>query len=168
MDLKSQRRAAGLGVTAILTILPLAAASIRADSSGSAATLGKWSAPFDLHVIGTHSTLLHDGKVLFFSSGIQSEWNNLTVTNAVLMFDRIFRELLQQTLPSANEDPVEQIRMPVEPTDRLNRFTLTRPGETRIDVCGVNMFLLRKGPDGWKIFQIAATSRTEGCRAIVK
>ena len=47
-------------------------------------------------------------------------------------------------------------------------FTLTRPGETRIDVCGVNMFLLREGPDGWKIFQIAATSRKEGCRAIVR
>lgn len=47
-------------------------------------------------------------------------------------------------------------------------FTLTRPGETGIAVCGVNMFLLRKGEDGWKIFQIAATSRTEGCRAIVK
>ena len=46
-------------------------------------------------------------------------------------------------------------------------FTLTRPRETRIDRCGVNVFLLRKGPDGWKIFQIAATSRTEGCRAIV-
>jgi hypothetical protein len=47
-------------------------------------------------------------------------------------------------------------------------FTLTRPRDTGIDACGVNMFLLRKGPDGWKIFQIAATSRTEGCRAIVK
>ncbi len=48
-------------------------------------------------------------------------------------------------------------------------FTLTLPGKkAKIDVCGVNMFLLRKGPDGWKIFQIAATSRTEGCRAIVK
>ncbi|HEX8941915.1 MAG TPA: nuclear transport factor 2 family protein [Gemmatimonadaceae bacterium] len=47
-------------------------------------------------------------------------------------------------------------------------FTLTRPGETSIDVCGVNMFLLRKGPDGWRIFQIAATSRKEGCRPIVK
>ncbi|HEU5254644.1 MAG TPA: nuclear transport factor 2 family protein [Vicinamibacterales bacterium] len=47
-------------------------------------------------------------------------------------------------------------------------FTLTRPGATTIDVCGVNMFLLRKGPDGWRIFQIAATSRTEGCRAIIK
>ena len=47
-------------------------------------------------------------------------------------------------------------------------FTLTRPGETRIDRCGVNIFLLRKGPDGWKIFQIAATNRAEGCKAIVK
>jgi ketosteroid isomerase-like protein len=45
-------------------------------------------------------------------------------------------------------------------------FTLTRPGETRIYFCGTNLFLLRKGSDGWKIFQIAATSRTEGCRAI--
>jgi ketosteroid isomerase-like protein len=47
-------------------------------------------------------------------------------------------------------------------------FTLTPPGETKIDVCGVNLFLLRKGPDGWRIFQIAATSRTEGCRTIGK
>jgi len=47
-------------------------------------------------------------------------------------------------------------------------YTLTRPGETKIGTCGVNMFLLRKGPDGWKIFQIAATSRTGGCRAIAK
>lgn len=36
-------------------------------------------------------------------------------------------------------------------------FTLTRAGEASSDRCGVNMFLLRKGPDGWKIFQIAAT-----------
>jgi hypothetical protein len=47
-------------------------------------------------------------------------------------------------------------------------YTLTRPGETRIDACGAHIFLLRKGPDGWKIFQIAATGRTEGCRAIAK
>lgn len=47
-------------------------------------------------------------------------------------------------------------------------FTLTRAGETKIDFCGTNLFLLREGPDGWKVFQIAATSRTEGCRAIAK
>ena len=45
-------------------------------------------------------------------------------------------------------------------------FTLALPGSSRIDVCGFNVFLLRKGTDGWKIFQVAATSRTEGCRAI--
>lgn len=67
MDLKSQRRTAGLGAAAVLAILPLAAASLPADSSGSPATQGKWSAPFDLHVVGVHATLLHNGKVLFFS-----------------------------------------------------------------------------------------------------
>lgn len=45
-------------------------------------------------------------------------------------------------------------------------YTLTHPGESRIDHCGVNAFLLRKGPDGWRIFQIAATSRTDGCAAV--
>ena len=47
-------------------------------------------------------------------------------------------------------------------------FTLTSPGDTKISACGTNLFLLRKGPDRWKIFQIAATSRTDGCKAIVK
>lgn len=47
-------------------------------------------------------------------------------------------------------------------------FTLTRPGETRVEICGLNMFLLRKGPDGWKIYQIAATRQTAGCKAIGK
>jgi ketosteroid isomerase-like protein len=46
--------------------------------------------------------------------------------------------------------------------------TLTLPGETKIDICGVDTYLLRKGSDGWKIFQIAGTARTEGCRAIGK
>ena len=44
--------------------------------------------------------------------------------------------------------------------------TLTLPGHTTIDYCGHDVYLLRKGPDGWKIFQIAGTSRAEGCRAI--
>ena len=44
--------------------------------------------------------------------------------------------------------------------------TLTLPGHSKIDYCGHDVYLLRKGPDGWKIFQIAGTSRTEGCRSI--
>lgn len=50
----------------------------------------------------------------------------------------------------------------------VTKFLETSPGATKIDVCGVNVFPLRKGPDGWQIFQKAATSRTDGCRAIAK
>ena len=64
------------------------------------------------------------------------------------------------------ETPKVQIAAPL--ASLWAYYTLTRPGETSIDRCGVNVFLLRKGPDGWKLFQIAATSRTEGCRAIGK
>jgi hypothetical protein len=45
-------------------------------------------------------------------------------------------------------------------------FTLVRGGETRINHCGVDEFLLRKGPDGWKVFFILDTHRTEGCTPI--
>jgi len=47
-------------------------------------------------------------------------------------------------------------------------FTLTRGGETKINHCGIDSFLLRKGPDGWKIFHIADTHITEGCTPITK
>jgi hypothetical protein len=69
-----------------------------------------------------------------------------------------------------NDEPIENPKVQID--DQLASlwayFTLTRPGETKIDFCGVNLFSLRKGPDGWKIFQIANTRRTEGCRAIAR
>ena len=45
-------------------------------------------------------------------------------------------------------------------------YTFTPGGKTAIDHCGVDAFLLRKGSDGWKIFHISDTSRSEGCTAI--
>jgi ketosteroid isomerase-like protein len=69
-----------------------------------------------------------------------------------------------------NDEQIENPKVQID--DQLASlwayFTLTRAGETRIDICGVNLFLLRKGPDGWKVFQIANTHRAEGCRAIAK
>lgn len=47
-------------------------------------------------------------------------------------------------------------------------FTYTRPGETQINHCGIDEFLLRKGADGWKIFYIADTHRTASCAPIGK
>jgi hypothetical protein len=42
-------------------------------------------------------------------------------------------------------------------------YTYTPGGQTKVDHCGVDAFLLRKGSDGWKIFHISDTSRSEGC-----
>ena len=69
------------------------------------------------------------GQVLFFSSGVFSEWNDLTKTNAALVFDRIFRSMLQETLPRRNLEAVEQVTLPVESGDRRVTYTLTRPGQ---------------------------------------
>lgn len=69
------------------------------------------------------------GQVLFYSSSAFSEWNDLTKTNAALVFDRIFRFMLQDTLPRRNLEAVEQVTLPVESGDRRVNYTLTRPGQ---------------------------------------
>jgi ketosteroid isomerase-like protein len=81
-----------------------------------------------------------------------------------------FIERIGKGTGPGNDERIENPKVQID--DQLASlwayFTLTRAGETRINVCGVNLFLLRKGPDGWKVFQIANTHRTEGCRAIAK
>jgi len=83
--------------------------------------------------------------------------------------DAIIERTGQGTGPG-NDERIEKPMVQID--DQLASlwayFTLTRVGETKIDRCGTNVFLLRKGSDGWKVFQIAATSRTESCKAIAK
>ncbi len=87
MQPMSRWRVAVLATAAVLSSLYLGADLRRppAEKAGDAAALGRWSAPFDLHVIGTHSTLLPDGRVLLFSYPAQGEhgsdtwtWNSAT------------------------------------------------------------------------------------------
>jgi hypothetical protein len=75
------------------------------------------------------------GQVLFVSTGVFANassatpgWNNLATTDAVLLFDRIFRDMLQRTLPQRNLDSVESLTLPIAAGDRRDRFLLTRPG----------------------------------------
>jgi ketosteroid isomerase-like protein len=62
------------------------------------------------------------------------------------------------------KDPKVQIDGPL--ASLWTYYTFTPGGETKINHCGVDAFLLRKGPDGWKIFHIVDTSRSEGCTPI--
>lgn len=71
---------------------------------------------------------LGQGDVLFAASGLQSTWNNLVRTNAVLMYDRILRAMLGRTLPPRNFSTAGQIGIPISATERRAEFSLVRPG----------------------------------------
>ncbi len=83
--------------------------------------------------------------------------------------DQFIERVGKGTGPGGDEqikDPNVQIDPPL--ASLWAYFTFTRGGQTTINHCGVDLFLLRKGPDGWKIFQVADTHRTEGCTPITK
>ncbi|HEY5313103.1 MAG TPA: hypothetical protein VIK18_11315, partial [Pirellulales bacterium] len=67
------------------------------------------------------------GRVLLFTSGISSDWNTLATTSAVILFDRICRSLLEETLPRRTIHSLERLSLAVDPQQRRNRFTLLRP-----------------------------------------
>jgi hypothetical protein len=69
---------------------------------------------------------LGDGRVLFFATGTYSDWNTLAKTNAVLLFDRIARRLLQGTVPQYNYETAARITLPIE-SGRRWQYTLKRP-----------------------------------------
>jgi hypothetical protein len=83
--------------------------------------------------------------------------------------DQFIQRVGSGTGPGGDErikDPKVQIDLPM--ASLWAYFTYTRGGETKINHCGVDLFLLRKGPDGWKVFNVADTHRTEGCTPIAK
>ncbi len=68
------------------------------------------------------------GRVLFVSTGVLQEWNTLAVTHAMLIFDRIFRRMLEESLPARNLASTGRLMVPVNDELRRARFTLTAPG----------------------------------------
>lgn len=67
------------------------------------------------------------GQVLWVASGMFSDWNNLPKTNAMLMFDRVLRGMLERTLPKRNLESIEQLTLPVAESDRNATIRVTRP-----------------------------------------
>ena len=67
------------------------------------------------------------GSVLFVASGLYSPWNTLPRTNAMLLFDRLLREMLSATLPARTIDTVDALPLPLSPRDRHATIRLKRP-----------------------------------------
>ena len=58
------------------------------------------------------------GRVLFVTSGVYRDWNTLTATHAVVLFDRIFRHAIEETLPQRNIASTGRLVLPVPPAER--------------------------------------------------
>jgi hypothetical protein len=71
------------------------------------------------------------GQVLFVASGVWRDWNTLSATNTVLIFDRIFRRMLRESLPDWNLSTTQQRILPVEADERSAEFILHWPDGSR-------------------------------------
>lgn len=70
------------------------------------------------------------GRTYFLTSGLYSSWNTLTTTNAILMFDRMLRQRLEQSLPRRNFESGDIVTLPAQKSDRL-RWEVLSPDERR-------------------------------------
>ncbi|MHC4876004.1 MAG: BatA domain-containing protein [Planctomycetota bacterium] len=75
------------------------------------------------------------GRILFLTSGLYSSWNTLTSTNAIVVFDRLLRRLIEDTLPERNFETGDVVPLPAQKSD-LVRWQLDRP-DGRSDLLAV-------------------------------
>jgi len=70
------------------------------------------------------------GRVVFVSSGVMPvEWNTVAGSDAVVVYGRMMRSLLESTLPERNVDSSQEITLPIRAGQRRERFILQRPGD---------------------------------------
>jgi aerotolerance regulator-like protein/VWA domain-containing protein len=142
-------RLAGLGDADLQALYaePFFFKAVRVEESGGAAKEKESSAAEGAHVLARfddreRSAFLVErkmggGRVLFCASGLQSSWNTLPKTNAVLLFDRLMRDMIQQTLPERNPTPRDSFTLPLEGLEPNVAASLHRPGhlgEEALDV----------------------------------
>ena len=155
-------RSTAFAAVAIASLLAAAPARAQNDERAIVATVSKF-----LDGIRTRDTALMRSTVV--AGATLMPVGGPTGLGAPSTIDAFIERVGNGTGPS-NDEQIENPKVQID--DQLASlwayFTLTRVGETKINACGVNLFVLRKGSDGWKVFQIANTRRTEGCRAIAR
>ncbi|PHS00921.1 MAG: hypothetical protein COA78_23385 [Blastopirellula sp.] len=72
---------------------------------------------------------IEKGRVIFASSSLDNRWTTLPGTNAILMFDRILRGMLESTMPQRTFEEIEQLTLPIANTTPATYVELWRPGQ---------------------------------------
>lgn len=151
-----------VAITSLLAATPARAQSAQSDEREVVAAVTKF-----LDGIRTRDTSLMRSTVVSGATFVSV--GGPTGLDAPSAIDGIIERTGKGTGPGNDErSGTPKVQIDEQLASLWAYYTLKRPGETKIDACGNHVFLLRKGPDGWKIFQIAATGRTEGCKAIGK
>jgi hypothetical protein len=71
------------------------------------------------------------GRVLLTTSGVYSGeggWNTLALCDAVVLYDRVLRDMLRATLPPRNLSTEKSLLLPLSAAERGARFTVNGPG----------------------------------------
>lgn len=86
------------------------------------------------------------GNVLFCTTGIQSPWNTLAMSRAVVLLDRAVRSMLEQTLPRRNFATTEPVMLPLRPPAGGSYLQLVHPDgrhePVMIDALGEDQYAL--------------------------
>jgi len=104
-----------------------------ADADVPAAELAERSRPkvelrFDNQVPFLVQRDIGRGRVVMFTSGFFSDWNDMPRKNAVWLVDRILRSRIESTLPIRNVDTsAAPVMVNVQPNQRNEPFVLVRP-----------------------------------------
>jgi hypothetical protein len=77
------------------------------------------------------------GTVVFCTTGLQSSWNTLTLSRAVVVLDRMTRTLIGRTLAIRNFDTSGAVLLPLRPQGSGTYLQLVRPGD-RHEALGVD------------------------------
>lgn len=111
------------------------------------------------------------GKVLLITSGVfsgsDSAWNTLSLSNAVLLYDRIFRGMMQQTLPPRNLSTERALLLPVPAGQRNARFSISGPNTQDVplnaEALGAGQYGLRIRECVWRgLYRVTAHRAADG------
>lgn len=153
-----------LGVAVLAVSTAATAAPLRAQSDRQA-VIGVVTRFFD--GMRTRDTTLMRSTVVPSANLISA--SGPTGLGEPMTIDQFIARVAKGTGPGGDErieSPKVQVDTPL--ASLWAYYTFTRGGETTVNHCGVDVFLLRKSADGWKIFEVSDTRRTEGCTAIKK
>ena len=112
---------------------------------------------------------LGNGQILFVTTGVSSNWNTLPRENAILLFSRILRSMLEGTLPARNLSTVDSLVLDV--TERQALYLVTRPDGTKesltVDAMSPDLFGVTVPPQTARgVYHVTATRIDSSARLL--